>query len=97
MSRTIGVLEGIVAALNEHLANPIDFYEGWFESHYYYESDLTGTYAAQQQYVGSCYGTHLRMDIYMIVIINQNICLLKYVVQWEQPLKLIEQIQSIFF
>ena len=50
---TIGDLEGIVAAPND-IENPVDFYEGWFESYYYYESDLNQLpYAAQQQYVGS--------------------------------------------
>jgi len=50
---TIGDLEGIVTAPND-IENPIDFYEGWFESYYYYESDLNQLpYAAQQQYVGS--------------------------------------------
>ena len=46
-------LSGLVNALNDPL-DPIDFYEGWFENNYYYESDPNARpYAAQQPYVGS--------------------------------------------
>jgi hypothetical protein len=46
-------LSGTVIAPND-IENPIDFYEGWFESYYYYESDSSEIpYAAQQPYVGS--------------------------------------------
>ena len=50
---TIGALAGVVTAPND-IENPIDFYEGWFEQYYYYESDSEQLpYAAQQPYVGS--------------------------------------------
>jgi len=50
---TIGALAGGVTAPND-IENPIDFYEGWFEQYYYYESDSEQLpYAAQQPYVGS--------------------------------------------
>lgn len=50
---TIGVLEGIVTAPND-IENPIDFYEGWFESYYYYQDDPELIpYAAQQPWIGS--------------------------------------------
>lgn len=49
----IGALAGVVSAPND-IENPIDFYEGWFEQYYYYESDSEQIpYAAQQPYVGS--------------------------------------------
>jgi hypothetical protein len=42
-----------VVAPND-ITNPVDFYEGWFESNYYYESnDDNLPYDAQQPYVGS--------------------------------------------
>ena len=50
---TIGALAGVVTAPND-IENPIDFFEGWFEQYYYYESDSEQLpYAAQQPYVGS--------------------------------------------
>ena len=46
-------LSGLVNAPNDPL-DPIDFYEGWFENNYYYESDPDALpYEAQQPYVGS--------------------------------------------
>jgi hypothetical protein len=50
---TVGVLEGMVTAPND-IENPIDFYEGWFESYYYYQDDPELIpYAAQQPWIGS--------------------------------------------
>ena len=46
-------LSGLLVAPNDPL-DPLDFYEGWFEYNYYYESDPDAIpYAAQQPYVGS--------------------------------------------
>ena len=46
-------LSGNLVAPND-ITNPIDFYEGWFESNYYYEwDDENIPYDAQQPYVGS--------------------------------------------
>ena len=46
-------LSGLVNAPNDPL-DPLDFYEGWFEYNYYYESDPDAIpYEAQQPYVGS--------------------------------------------
>ena len=52
-SWTVEDLSGLVNAPNDPL-DPLDFYEGWFESNYYYESDPDAIpYEAQQPYVGS--------------------------------------------
>ena len=46
-------LSGLLVAPNDPL-NPLDFYEGWFESNYYYESDADAIpYEALQPYLGS--------------------------------------------
>ena len=46
-------LSGNLVAPND-ITNPIDFYEGWFESNYYYEwDDEKIPYDAQQPYIGS--------------------------------------------
>jgi hypothetical protein len=46
-------LSGLLNAPNDPL-DPLDFYEGWFEYNYYYESDPDAIpYEAQQPYVGS--------------------------------------------
>ena len=46
-------LSGNLIAPND-ITNPVDFYEGWFESNYYYEwNDANLPYDAQQPYVGS--------------------------------------------
>ena len=52
-SWTVEDLSGLVNAPNDPL-DPLDFYEGWFEYNYYYESDPDAIpYEAQQPYVGS--------------------------------------------
>ena len=46
-------LSGLLVAPNDPL-DPLDFYEGWFESNYYYESDADAIpYEALQPYLGS--------------------------------------------
>ena len=45
-------LSGNLIAPND-ITNPVAFYEGWFESNYYYECNNANlTYDAQHQYVG---------------------------------------------